>query len=139
MKFEYRKEKSDILGKIYRQIIEVEFINPENEIEIPEILYFDTGADITLIPRSTGELLSLEVEEDEIKEIRGIGGGIVLVIIKKLDLCLCDYIFKARIAWALIEEVPLLLGRTDVFKYFEFVINEEDLIIEVNLKKKYRG
>lgn len=27
-------------------------------------------------------------------------------------------LFDARIAWALIEEVPLLLGRTDVFNLF---------------------
>ena len=134
MKFEYRKEKSDILGVIYRPIIEVEFINLENEIEIPEILYFDSGADITLIPRSTGDLLGLRFKEDDIKEIRGVGGGIVPVIIKKVNLRLCDFIFNARIAWALIEDVPLLLGRTDVFKYYDFSINEEKLYIEVNIK-----
>jgi len=85
MKFEYRKERSDILGIIYRPIIEVEFINTENKIEIPEILYFDSGADITLIPRSTGELLGFEVKDEDIMEIRGVGGGIVPVII------MCNY------------------------------------------------
>ena len=138
MKFEYRKEKSDILNYIYRPIIEVEFKNSEKGITIPEILYFDSGADITLIPRSTGELLELEIKNDEIKEIRGVGGGIVPVIVKKLNLSLCNYEFEARIAWALIEDVPLLLGRTDVFKYFDFYINEEKLYVEVKLKNKYK-
>ena len=138
MKFEYRKEKSDILNYIYRPIIEVDFINSEKGITIPEILYFDSGADITLIPRSTGELLELGIKNDEIKEIRGVGGGIVPVIIKKINLRLCDFLFEARIAWALIEDVPLLLGRTDVFKYFDFYINEEKLYVEVELKNKYK-
>lgn len=138
MKFEYRKEKSDVLGIIYRPIVEIELINQEKKIAIPGILYFDTGADITLIPRSTGELLGLKVKEDQIKEISGVGGGIVPVIIKKLDISLSDYTFTARIAWSLIEDVPPLLGRIDVFKYFDISINEEKLFIEINLKKKYK-
>lgn len=35
-----------------------------------------------------------------------------------------DEILDTRIAWALIEEVPLLLGRTDVFNLFDICFNK---------------
>ena len=61
IEFGFRKEKSSLFGEIKRPVARVILIN--KEIKIPEIFYVDSGADITLIPRSVGELLQLEDPE----------------------------------------------------------------------------
>ena len=37
-----------------------------------------------------------------------------------------DKIIETRIAWALVEEVPLLLGRTDVFNLFDICFKKNE-------------
>ena len=70
-------------------------------------MYVDSGADITLIPRSVGDLLGFVVKKGKIVDITGVGGGTVPVIVKKVMMCVGKEIFDARVAWALIEDVPL--------------------------------
>lgn len=78
-------------------------------------MYIDSGADITLIPRQLGETLGFEIAGDEIIEIGGLGDAKVPVIIKTVTMLLGEKKINCRIAWALVEEVPPLLGRTDLF------------------------
>lgn len=115
--FDFREEESRIFGTILRPVAEVIFIN--NNKEVLESVYVDSGADISLIPKSVGDTLGFEIEKtDTIIEIKGIGERGVPIIIKKIKMKIGDKILDTRIAWALIEEVPLLLGRLDVFKLF---------------------
>ncbi|MBI2652502.1 hypothetical protein HYX00_03460 [Candidatus Woesearchaeota archaeon] len=80
----------------------------------------DSGADISLISKSVGDLLGLKIENnDKITEAKGIGERSVPIIIKKIKMKIGDKLLETRIAWALIEEVPLLLGREDVFNLFD--------------------
>ncbi len=67
-------------------------------------------------------------------DIGGVGGGTVPVIIEKITMSLGEEIFDVRVAWALVEGVPPLLGRMDVFNKFEVVFREEEK--EVVFKKK---
>ena len=115
---DFREEQSRIFGQILRPVAEVTFIN--NEKEVLEYPYVDSGADISLIPKSVGNFLGFEIgKADEITEIKGIGERGVPIIIKKAKIRIGEKLFETRIAWALIEEVPLLLGRTDVFNLFD--------------------
>ncbi len=111
--FPYREEQSKFFGLIYRPVARVK-LNSAGEW-IPEWMYVDSGADITLIPRSVGELHGFEVNKSKIVDITGVGGGTVPVIVKKVIISVGEEIFDARVAWALIEDVPPLLGRMDVF------------------------
>ncbi|MCK4476414.1 MAG: hypothetical protein KAU16_06775 [Methanophagales archaeon] len=118
MEFPYQKEGSRIFGEIYRPIVEFEI--ETEELGWTRILaYTDSGADVTLLPLSFIRALKIRVEEEDIKEIRGIGAGKISVIIKEVRMKLVDKMFKAKVAIALIEDVPYLLGREDVFKHFE--------------------
>ncbi|MBS3097943.1 hypothetical protein J4209_04075 [Candidatus Woesearchaeota archaeon] len=118
IEFDFREEQSRIFGQILRPVAEVTFIN--NEKEVLEYPYVDSGADISLIPKSVGNFLGFEIgKADEITEIKGIGERGVPIIIKKAKIRIGEKLFETRIAWALIEEVPLLLGRTDVFNLFD--------------------
>ena len=130
IEFDFREEQSRIFGQILRPVAEVTFIN--NEKEVLEYPYVDSGADISLIPKSVGNFLGFEIgKADEITEIKGIGERGVPIIIKKAKIRIGEKLFETRIAWALIEEVPLLLGRTDVFNLF-------DICFEKNKKTIFR-
>ena len=118
VEFDFREEQSRIFGSILRPVARIILIN--GEVEAPEHLYVDSGADISLIPKSVGDILGFVIEKTEqIAEIKGVGERGVPIIIKKIKMRIGDKLLETRIAWALIEEVPLLLGRTDVFNLFD--------------------
>lgn len=128
IEFNFREEQSRIFGKILRPVARISIIN--NEIEIPEHLYVDSGADITLIPKSIGELLGFKIENIwEITEIKGIGEQGIPIVIKKVKMKIGEKIFETRIAWALVEDVPLLLGRLDVFNLFSICFDKNSKTI----------
>ncbi|MBI2581345.1 hypothetical protein HYV85_06120 [Candidatus Woesearchaeota archaeon] len=117
IEFDFKKEQSRLLGPVLRPVARITLVN--QEIEVPEHLYVDSGADLTLIPKSVGDLLGFKVSQgDSIEEIKGVGERGIPVVIKKVEMRICKKAFEARVAWALIEEVPLLLGRADVFALF---------------------
>ncbi len=133
MVFRYRKERSDLLGIIYRPVAEVYFEDKEGN-QLASFMYIDSGADITLIPRALGKNLGLEFDEKEIRKVRGLGDVSIPVIIKKVRMRIGNHQLEARIAWALEEGVPPLLGRTDVFDKFDIKFRQEDRIIEFEVK-----
>jgi hypothetical protein len=108
--------------------MEIEF--KSNVGWVPELMYIDSGADITLIPKSLGDLLGFDISTEAIHEVRGIGETAIPVILKNIELKLGEYVLNSRVAWALIEEVPPLLGRLDVFDEFDvnFTQNEKKVI-----------
>ena len=118
IEFDFKEEQSKIFGPILRPVVRIVLIN--EGIEFPENVYVDSGADISIIPKSIGEILRFKIEKtDKINEIKGIGERSVPIIIKRIKIKIEEKIFESRIAWALIEDVPLLLGRTDVFNLFD--------------------
>jgi hypothetical protein len=133
MQFKYRKEFSKTLGAIYRPVAEVFFINADKEVR--DFPYIDSGADITLIPRSVGELLGFELVNEEIKEMGGVGGSKVPTIIKTLKVRIGEFEFPIKIAWALVEDVPPLLGRVDVFDKFEVTFRQKEKITEFKFEE----
>ncbi len=66
---------------------------------------------------------------DKIVEIKGIGDVGIPIIIKNVKIKIGEKLIDARIAWALIEEVPLLLGREDVFSFFDICFNKNQKTI----------
>lgn len=108
-----------------RPVARIILIN--GEIELPEHLYIDSGADIILIPKSVGDILGFKIENtDHITEIKGIGERGVPIVIKNLKIKIGEKLADARVAWALIEEVPLLLGRTDIFNIFDICFKKDE-------------
>ncbi len=129
--FPYRREHSKIFGTIYRPIVPVE-LKWKSERTIQR-MYLDSGADVTLLPRSVGDSLKFEITDD-IREMRGVLDIPIPIIIKNIDIKFCDIEFPVRVAWAMIEEVPLLLGRLDVFDKFEimFMQKEKKIVLYSN-------
>lgn len=127
--FRYRREEGTTDSVVYRPVADVEFKSKNNEwIELHP--YIDSGADVTLFPLSFGKLLGLEIDEDEIKELKGVGGDKISVVFKTLSIRIGKYEFDIRVAWCLKEDVPALLGRKDIFDQFHIQFKQDKKIIE---------
>lgn len=129
--FDFREEESKIFGPILRPVADITFMNGDNEVW--ESVYVDSGADVSLISRSVGDALGFKIEDiDKITEIKGVGERGVPIVIKKIKMKIGEKELETRIAWALVEEVPLLLGRTDVFNLFDisFKKNQKTVFAE---------
>ena len=126
--FNYRKEKSTITENIFRPIASVKFKSKENTW-IKLRLYIDSGADITIIPLSFGRLLGLELKKEDIKQLTGVGGTSIPVVITEVEIKINDIVFPIDIAWALEEDIPPLLGRTSVFDKFVITFDQTKKII----------
>lgn len=120
--FKYRRQKSSVFGEILRPIADIVLEFNGNKLEIP--MYIDSGADITLIPFTLGKALGFQEKADEIRQMKGISGAGVPYVIKKVAMYLNDKVIEARVAWSMIEDVPPLLGRVDVFSKFKTLFDE---------------
>ena len=118
--FPYAREKSQLSGPILRPVARV-ILNDR----IPNMMYVDSGADITLLPKTVGELIGLKREKDEKPtSIRGIGRSHIEVLVRRVAMTIGGSRFSARVAWSLVEDVPMLLGRLDVFPRFNILFRE---------------
>jgi hypothetical protein len=94
-------------------------------VEIP--MYIDSGADVSMIPFRFGKAINFKQEkEDVIQEIKGVSGVGVPYILKEVTLVLNSKRLKVKIAWVLIEEVPMLMERMDIFDKFRVVFDERN-------------
>ena len=75
--------------------------------------------------------MGFEIKKDKIIELAGAGGREIPTLIIKTKIKFSkDIIRDAEIGWALIETVPILLGRYTLFETFNITFKEkEDLII----------
>ena len=115
--FRYKKE-IDRSGKaIFRPIADVWFkTSMGGWIELHP--YIDSGADISLVPFSFGKLLGWKKIALTTEQIGGIGGSIEVLPIK-WPIKIGPDVLIATIGWAQDENVPALLGRQNIFDFFE--------------------
>jgi len=132
--FPYQKEDSVLFGVTYRPIIDLEVKTKFGWI--PVLAYADSGADITLLPRSFLYFLDVKFTEDEVKEIGGVGGGKVPVIVREVELRICDEIIWLKVAIGLIKDIPYLLGRKDVFDHFEICFRNKKKITSFKVEER---
>jgi len=132
--FRYKPEKGTHQEEIKRPVADVWLQKGKGWLEFHP--YIDSGADVTLIPLSLGELIGFRIEGEKIEEIGGIRGA-VPVVYKKWKIKIGGKVLSILIAWALIEEVPPLLGRADVFDFFDITFrqNEGKIVFEEVRKK----
>ena len=120
--FPYVKEQSSIFGVVSRPVARVIL-----QRKYPQWMYIDSGADISLIPLSVGRLIGLtRIKGDRVRRIFGVGRSSVSIVVKKVSFRIGSSEFTARIAWSQVEDVPLLLGRMDVFPRFDVTFKERD-------------
>ena len=106
-----------LFGVTYRPVVDFEVKTRFGWI--PVLAYADSGADITLLPKSFLYFLNAKFTEEEVKEIGGVGGGRVPVIVREAELKICEDAIIIKVAIALIKDIPYLLGREGIFEHFD--------------------
>lgn len=104
------------LGIIWQPYADVTIQNGNVRLECGMLV--DSGADLTLIPYQVGLYLGFEMRQEEVDEMRGIGDTVVPYVLREATLQMDSHELGIRLGWALIEEVPIVMGRLDVFDHF---------------------
>lgn len=122
IEFPFEKRYSKKLGSILKPYIPLQIIGPNRSVNIRMLL--DSDADISLIPYSVGEIIGLKPDLANRREVHGIGEGSISYILSTVKIIIQDFECLIRIGWALIEEVPFILGRLDFFRYMSIEFKE---------------
>lgn len=125
--FKYKEEITSRKQKIIRPVAEV-YLKAFSNSWIKFYPYIDSGADVTMIPLSLGRLLGFKIDESKVQQIGGIRGSVPVIFVKT-NLRIGNEEFETRLAWALIEDVPPLLGRADIFDIFKITFEQYKRII----------
>ena len=122
--FKYKEESlGKGAGQIKRPVADI-YLKTKSGSWIEFHPYIDSGADLTMIPLSLGKLIGLHLDERKVVQIGGIRGSVPVMN----DYCrirIGNNQLNVKIAWALIEDVPPLLGRADVFDFFEITFSQQ--------------
>lgn len=122
VEFLYREEESSLLGKVLRPVAEID-ISANGTEWFSALMYIDSGADISLVPRSFGQLLGLDLGKN-FGEVRGIGEAVIPLSLQTVKMKIGFDVVEVKIGVALINEVPYILGRHDFFKFFKVTFEE---------------
>jgi hypothetical protein len=87
----------------------------------------DSGADTSLFAKGDASLLRLNLYEGGYSPIVGIGKVMLPAYIHTVRMRIGETVLNASIAFADSDEVPRLLGRTDIFKRFRITFDEANL------------
>jgi hypothetical protein len=99
-------------------------------------MFVDSGADYTLLPQTLGDVLGLRKEiNDTLHRSKGVGGSI-WVVMRRLQMRIGGHRFPVDVGWASTDDVPLLLGRADVFDRFDVRFSQRDHITEFHWREQ---
>lgn len=131
-KFSYKKRKSDIFGEVKRPIISLEVYSPVlNRWILIDNVLADTGADISLIPKTLGSSVVGDITKGKEVKLRGIVPFARLVgFIHKLKLKLGGKEFKAPVVIVDSDYAHPIFGRIDALDRFlaEFDKGKETIL-----------
>ncbi|MFA4819475.1 MAG: hypothetical protein WC613_00785 [Candidatus Aenigmatarchaeota archaeon] len=127
MKFSYIKKESRILGHVLKPLISIEILSKDDLWYGLDEVLVDTGADITLIPKSVGEVLVGDITLGKKAAIKGITPFELIIYIHNLKMKVMNKEFETSIAIADSDDVPAVLGRFKALDLFnaEFLKGKE--------------
>jgi len=114
--FPYKRVQSDILGEVSIPAAEI-FLQGREEIGVDVIV--DSGAVISIFPKSLCDLLGLNFEEGKGASVRTATGEEIRIKIHKVKMRIGDYSLNVRAAFSQSENIPYVLGRLDILEKVE--------------------
>jgi len=116
--YSWREELSEALGKVSRPVAEIHMKDKHNNWRAIT-MYIDSGADISIISRSFGELFGHHVEKGRKIRLKGISAEHLIAYIHKVSILIGKSEVEIEIAIATSDNVPNILGRQQIFNLFE--------------------
>jgi len=92
-------------------------------------VYVDSGADFSLFRKSDAKLIGLDLHKGDYHPMMGIGKTLIPAYTHKIKMKIEETNLDVSVSFADSDEVPRLLGRTDIFKHFKITFDEEKLEI----------
>lgn len=129
--FDYKEQPSDLFGKVLRPFIDLEiYSNIEKDwIKIKNMLA-DTGADISILPKNTGELILADITKGKIHEVKGVVPyAKVVVYIHSIKFRISSKEFELPVAIADSDDVLPILGRVKGLDLFDVNFNKGKRVI----------
>ncbi|MCW4047250.1 MAG: retroviral-like aspartic protease family protein [Candidatus Bathyarchaeota archaeon] len=123
--FKYTPEPTRT-GIIHRPTARILLQSTKNEWYAFRV-YIDSGADISLFTKTDAKLLGLDLYKGEYRPIIGIGKTLIPAYTHKVKMKIEETTLNVNASFADSDEVPRLLGRTDIFKHFKIIFNEQNL------------
>jgi len=108
--------RSDIFGEVSIPVAKI-LLRGREEIGVDVIV--DSGAVISIFPRSLCALLGLNFEEGREASVRTATGEEIRIRIHGVKMRIGDYGFDGRVAFSENENIPYVLGRLDVLDKVE--------------------
>lgn len=91
----------------------------------------DSGADVSIFPKSVGDAISLNIENEKILKIKGIGGQQIDTYLHKIIFEVGGWKLPSFACFASVETTFPILGRDGFFSLFEIKLNYSKEIIEL--------
>jgi hypothetical protein len=123
--FKYSPEPTK-RGIVHRPIVHV-YLQSKDGTWYLFYPYVDSGADTSLFSKGDASLLKLNLSDGEYSPIVGVSGTMMPAYIHNVKMRIGETLLNADIAFADSNEVPRLLGRTDIFKRFRITFDEASL------------
>jgi len=86
-------------------------------------MYIDSGADMTLIPSDFGKLLGMDLSKNR-SALVGVTGAPMKVSLQSTEIRIGASVQEGKVAVALRNDVPYLLGRDGIFNAFKITFEE---------------
>jgi len=125
--FSYKKEPSTLFGYIYRPVVEIYLKTKENQW-FKVSTYADSGADITIFPKSVSEIIGLKLQDGQESTVTGVGGEEIKIFVHKITVRIEEEKLKVRAGFAEREDIPYLLGRTDILTHFNILFEKDKVV-----------
>lgn len=130
LKFPFKKERSPILGNIYRPVAQVFLWSKKGKRWTETWMIVDTGADYTLLPRYMAEELKINLERDcRVFNTYGVGGGERVYFLPKIKVKLGNWERIIPIGFLERNEIPPLMGRHLFLETFETLFSSNHILI----------
>jgi hypothetical protein len=123
--FKYTPEPTKT-GIIHRPTARILLQSTKNEWYAFRV-YIDSGADMSLFTRTDAKLLGLDLYKGEYRPIIGVGKTLIPAYTHRIKMKIEETTLNVSTSFADSDEVPRLLGRTDIFKHFKITFNEQNL------------
>jgi len=120
--FPYKRVRSDIFGVASIPVAEI-ILQGREEIAVDVIV--DSGAVISIFPRSLCDLLGLDFDEGKGASVRTATGEEIRIRVHKVKMRVGEYAFDARAAFSENENVPYVLGRLDILDKIEIRLEKD--------------
>lgn len=121
------------MGKIYRPYLQILITSGKIDEWVPIEMVVDSGADYSLFPKRSAELLGIELEKEcFLENTYGVGGKESIYLYKKgINIRIGSFQTRIPVGFLNRDDIPALLGRLQCLELLTLVMKNKTTILEM--------